>query len=90
MNPLISVYDIIKTSLYQSDDKIMIQSKYNYILEQIKMNKDTNNDKMVIEFYKDLYDIRNKHEIFDVKLIFKPASEIEYSKIINIFNIFMA
>ena len=82
MNPLISVYDIIKTSLYQSDDKIMIQSKYNYILEQIKMNKDTNNDKMVIEFYKDLYDIRNKHEIFDVKLIYKPAPEIEYSRII--------
>jgi hypothetical protein len=82
MNPLISVYDIIKTSLYQSDDKIMIQSKYNYILKQIEKNKDTDNDKMIIESYKDLYDIRNKHEISDVKLIFKPAPEIEYSKII--------
>jgi len=82
MNPLINVYDIIKTSLYQSDDKIMMISKYNHILEYIKMNNDKDFDKTTIEFYKELFDIRNKHETFNINLIYKSATELEYSKII--------
>ena len=84
INPTLNVYDIIRTSLYQSDDEVMIQLKYESIINKIKENKEKKESDESEEFLKELYNIKKTNNLIKKKVGYLSAQLIEFNRILYI------
>lgn len=84
INPTLNVYDIIRTSFYQSDDEVIIQLKYDLITNKIKENKEKKESDEYEEFYKELYNIKKTNNLTKKKVEYLSAQLIEFNRILYI------